>query len=392
MAGLVLNRTANLAVSFCRKADKVCFPFNLNFILEKYECSAGQSQRSGKNYIKPFKKLFRPKNFLVISFVFGLFLAAVSPAEAGIFSLIKNIFKSDVQVQTASVFNTQNMPLLDAPTNIDPLAGIGGGEINIVQNNALLAVTGPMGSIADIDADAKNNSRISVYIVREGDNLSGIAKMFGVSVNTIRWANNLTTSTVIRPGQTFMILPIDSIRHTVVKGETLSGIVKKYGGDLEETLAFNGWAAGYKPEVETVVIIPNGEGEPLINSGTIRGSGGPSYAGYYIRPVNGGRISQGLHGLNAKDFSTYCEAPVVVSARGTVIVSRSSGWNGGYGLYVVIAHPNGTQTLYSHMSSIVVSAGWNVVQGQIIGYVGSTGQSTGCHVHFEVRGAAFPNI
>ena len=145
-----------------------------------------------------------------------------------------------------------------------------------------------------------------------------------------------------------------------------------------------------KPWLSTV---PDGEGEALTNSGAAaRGTSGPVYAGYYIRPINGGRISQGLHGWNAKDFATYCGAPVLASARGTVIIARSQGWNGGYGLYLVIAHPNGTQTLYSHMSKIAVSVGWNVAQGQVVGYVGSTGQSTGCHVHLEVRGAAFPNI
>jgi len=101
-----------------------------------------------------------------------------------------------------------------------------------------------------------------------------------------------------------------------------------------------------------------------------------------------------LHGFknSGKDFATYCGAPIVASASGTVLVTYNQGWGGGYGLYVVIAHPNGTQTLYSHMSRIAVSAGWNVAQGQVIGSVGSTGKSTGCHVHFEIRGATFPNI
>jgi murein DD-endopeptidase MepM/ murein hydrolase activator NlpD len=73
-----------------------------------------------------------------------------------------------------------------------------------------------------------------------------------------------------------------------------------------------------------------------------------------------------------------------------VIISRPYGWNAGYGKYVVIKHPNGTQTLYSHLSSIIVNSGWHVIKGQVIGYVGSTGKSTGCHVHFEIRGARNP--
>src|SRR3989344_5070686 len=107
--------------------------------------------------------------------------------------------------------------------------------------------------------------------------------MFRVSVNTIRLANDLTTSTVIRPGRVLIVLPIDSIQHTVAKGETLAGIAKKYKGDIDDILAFNGWPPAYEPGVGTIVIIPNGEGEPLTNSGTAaRGAGGPAYAGYYI--------------------------------------------------------------------------------------------------------------
>ena len=71
-------------------------------------------------------------------------------------------------------------------------------------------------------------------------------------------------------------------------------------------------------------------------------------------------------------------------------VSRGSGWNGGYGSYIVVSHPNGTQTLYAHNSANLVVAGERVSQGQVIGKVGSTGRSTGQHVHFEVRGAQNP--
>ena len=331
------------------------------------------------------------RSLLVATFVSGLFLAGFSFSEAGVMDFIKTIFRSAQADRPEPVLSAQNMPLLEAPLNVDPLAGTGGGDITIVQNNALLPVFGPAGSLADVEAESKNSDQISIYIVREGDSLSEIAEMFRVSVNTIRWANDLTTSTVIRPGKVLIILPIDSIQHTVAKGETFEGIVKKYGGDIDETLAFNGWSPGYKPAVGTIVIVPDGEGEALTNSGAAaRGTSGPVYAGYYIRPINGGRISQGLHGPNAKDFATYCGAPILASARGTVLVVRSQGWYGGYGSYVVVQHDNGTQTLYGHLSRVSVSAGTRVAQGATLGGVGSTGKSTGNHLHFEVRGATNP--
>ncbi len=83
-------------------------------------------------------------------------------------------------------------------------------------------------------------------------------------------------------------------------------------------------------------------------------------------------------------------APIRAAAAGEVIVSKTGGWNGGYGNYIVIKHANGTQTLYAHNSSNAVSAGASVAQGEVIGYVGNTGRSTGSHLHFEVRGAKNP--
>jgi LysM repeat protein len=327
---------------------------------------------------------------LAASFVFSLFFIAASPAEAGIFNIIKNIFKSDVQAESASVFNTQNMPLLDAPTNIDPLAGTGGGDINIVQNNALLSVTGPMGSIADIDVSSKNNSQISVYIVRDKDNISSIAKMFGVSINTVIWANDLKRGDLITPGQTLIILPVSGVQYVIKDGDTLPAIAKKFKGDIDEIINFNDLPSGGLLAAGQTIVIPNGESYPVSVYSRLIGGGGPSYSGYYIRPIAGGRKSQGLHGYNGVDLADYCGTPVVASASGDVIVSRTYGWNGGYGLYAVINHSNNTQTLYAHLSRIAAQAGWHVVQGQVIGYIGSTGNSTGCHVHFEIRGAKNP--
>ena len=308
--------------------------------------------------------------------------------------VLKNLFGSDSKTQTASVLNTQNMPLLDAPRNTDPLAGIGGGDITIVQNNALLPVSGPMGSLADIETESRSRDQISIYIVREKDNLSSIAKMFGVSVNTIVWANDLKRNDLISPGQTLVILPVSGVQYEVKAGDTVQSVAKKFKGDAGEITTFNDLPPDGKLTAGQTIIIPDGESY-VVSSGvyslnSYRGGGGPSYEGYYMRPILGGRKTQGIHGYNGVDLASYCGAPIFASASGNVIVSRTYGWNGGYGLYLVINHANGTQTLYSHLKSIIVKSGWNVVQGQVIGHVGSTGNSTGCHVHFEVRGARNP--
>jgi murein DD-endopeptidase MepM/ murein hydrolase activator NlpD len=100
--------------------------------------------------------------------------------------------------------------------------------------------------------------------------------------------------------------------------------------------------------------------------------------------------TQGIHGHNAVDLASSYGTNIMAAADGTVIVAKIGGWNGGYGNYVVINHPNGTQTLYAHMSSISVSVGQGVTQGESIGRMGETGDATGVHVHFEIRGAPNP--
>ncbi len=292
--------------------------------------------------------------------------------------------------------NSQNISLLASVSSPFGDSGLGGGGITIVNQSALLPDVGPLGSVADIsteDGIENFSGRVSLYVVREGDNLSKIAKLFGVSVNTIVWANDIAGVNTIRTGQVLVILPVTGVRYTVKTGDTLASIAKKFKGSEEEISQFNG-LINEKLTVGQKIIIPDGEAPyspPAVQKqGFVSGSGGPNYSGYYLRPIEGGRKSQGLHGYNGVDLANGCGMPIVASASGDVIVSRSGGWNGGYGNFIIISHLNGTQTLYSHNSSNIVSAGWHVVQGQVIGYTGATGNATGCHVHFEVRGAKNP--
>lgn len=112
-------------------------------------------------------------------------------------------------------------------------------------------------------------------------------------------------------------------------------------------------------------------------------------SGYYIRPLPAGvgRKSQGRHGRNAVDFAAPKGTPIMAAAAGVVLYS---GWGDGYGRYILIGHDNGTKTLYAHNSKNIVRKGDNVEQGEVIGHVGSTGDSTGPHVHFEIHGAKNP--
>jgi LysM repeat protein len=318
------------------------------------------------------------------------------PAQAGVASFFSGLLRGTVErPQPASVLNSQTMPLLQAAMNPDPNPAKGGGDITIVDDEALLSEAGPSGTLANIE-EGHGNGQISIYVVREGDSLSGIAKMFKVSVNTIVWANDIKGG-LIKPGQTLVILPVSGVRHTVAKGETLASIAKKYKGDLEEITGYNSLKSDAVLAVGDVIVIPDGEisspSQVVRSSGVtspLRGVAGPTYEGYYMRPISGGSRSQGLHGFNGVDLAAPRGTPVYASAAGQVVVSLSYGWNGGYGQYIVIQHANNTQTLYAHLSANLVGAGMSVAQGQVIGSVGNTGKSTGPHVHFEIRGAKNP--
>jgi murein DD-endopeptidase MepM/ murein hydrolase activator NlpD len=228
--------------------------------------------------------------------------------------------------------------------------------------------------------------------VREGDTLSDIATMFNVSINTIMWANDISKAKSIRPGETLIILPVSGISYTVKKGDTVQGIAGKYKADVTDILNYNGLADSDILLAGQTIIIPDAEIQTAVPTRIIAGTGssGPSYSGYYIRPIKGGVRSQGIHGYNGVDLAAPLGTPVYASAEGTVILSKSGGYNGGYGNYIIVSHPNGTQTLYAHLSRNLVSAGTRVEQGEEIAKMGSTGKSTGSHVHFEIRGAKNP--
>lgn len=328
----------------------------------------------------------------------ALFLVApLAVAYAGFFSSITDIFVRDAY-QPIKAVNSQNVALLQSPLSPDGESARGGVDVPVVGGTALYAEAGPAGSLSDVVVDSPQAGSISVYEVRSGDTLSSIALMFGVSVNTIRWANDIPIGAPLKVGQSLVILPVSGISHTVKKGDTISSIAKKYKGDEDEIRSFNGLSDDSTLAIGETIIVPDGEltatppsaRTAVPASSKLRGADGPSIVGYFIAPLANYRKTQGLHGYNGVDLASYYGAPVFAAADGDVIVARQGGYNGGYGSYVVIRHDNGTQTLYAHLSSVKVSAGVRVSQGFTIGAMGNSGRSTGPHLHFEVRGARNP--
>jgi LysM repeat protein len=339
-------------------------------------------------------------------FFFGLMYIAISfpsTTNAGVFSFLIGETNEKVSAKVidgSSSSNSQNMLVLQASVNRDPNPNKSTGEGPLMSRNALVAEIGPSGTASDVDQEA-TNTQISLYVVHEGDTLMKIANMFKVSVNTIMWANDLDRGEELKEGQKLIILPISGIKYTVKKGDTIRGIVSKYQSDLNEVLQFNGLTLSSMISPGDVIVIPDAEPttvqtqgifntKKVVVSPVLHGADGPYYPGYFIRPVDIGYKSQGLHGYNAVDIAVPIGTVIHAAAEGTVIASAMGGWHGGYGNYVIISHPNGTQTLYAHTSKNFVRVGDHVEQGQMIAKSGSTGNSTGPHLHVEVRNGKNP--
>lgn len=335
---------------------------------------------------------------LIFAFSLIIFqLGSPKLVRAGIFSFLEKIFNPN-QVEIEKIQNSQTISLLEPVLNLGSGSAVGNVDIIVINQNALLSDTGPMGTISDIEEVAPLNDRISIYIVRKGDNLSQISEMFGVSTNTIIWANDLKNGDSLQMGQELIILPITGIQYTIQKGDTLKSVAQKFKGDADEIASFNDINdPNSNLAIGEIIIIPDGKIQTN-NSSSVSSKKTPTqttskplYVGYYIKPIEGGRKSQGIHGNNAIDLAAPCNTtPVFASASGDVLITKTGGWNGGAGNYIVINHPNGTQTTYAHLSRLIISKGWHVVKGQIIGYVGTTGRSTGCHLHFGINGAKNP--
>jgi len=319
----------------------------------------------------------------------SFFILTPSDTHAGVFSYISNLTHNK-EIDAGEIpHSSGTLGVLEANLGPGSTSPVGGGEISIVDGSALIQEVGVIGTQADI-MDSKS-TRISLYVVRQGDSLSVIAKMFGVSVNTIVWANNIRGP--IREGNELVILPISGVSHKVAKGDTVRSIATKYKADIDDILNYNDLKLNSVLEAGSVVLVPDGEIQlaPLVTATSrLRNAGGPLYKDYYLRPIDGGRKTQGLHGYNGVDIGAPSGSPVYASADGVVLLARSYGYNGGYGQYIVVSHANGTQTLYAHLSRVLISSGEVVLKGQTIGLIGSSGKSTGSHVHFEIRGAMNP--
>lgn len=267
--------------------------------------------------------------------------------------------------------------------------------VNTLQQTSLLAFNSLENNLTEF-LDGEKSAQVIAYTVQEGDTLSFIASDFGVSINSIIWANNLKNINSIRPGDELKIPPVTGIIHRIKKGDTVAGLAKKYKADQEKIIAFNALSLDGSLQINDEIIIPDGQLSASMTafSTSVLSTAGsfaylPNLGDYFMIPTTGynwGRV----HGRNAVDIANSCGTPIYAAAQGLAAIVDGVGWNGGYGKFIKIVHPNGTETLYAHASQLLIGQGEAVERGQLVAKMGSTGQSTGCHLHFETHGAQNP--
>ena len=331
--------------------------------------------------------------FIVFIAISTLTVKASTDGQASIFNFFIERY---VEETAASVVETSQNQLADInslfalPSRVTQRSPI---DLNTIQETSVVAY-------ASVLEDASNDfseksTEVADYTVQDGDTLSFIASDFGVSVNTIIWANNLKSADDIKPGQELRIPAVSGVLHKVQKGDTLESIAKKYGVEADRVLSFNDLPQNGSLQIGDEITVPDGKiavlkQAPVRITTAQRFSALPDLNSYFGLPAPLGYNWGKIHGRNGVDIANACGTPIFASADGTVNLAKTSGYNGGFGKFVRITHPNGTETLYAHASKILVAAGQFVSKGTQIALMGTTGRSTGCHVHFEVHGAQNP--
>lgn len=256
-----------------------------------------------------------------------------------------------------------------------------------------------------------------MHTVKDGESLEKIAARYGITVQTLRWANGLTDTSRLRPDQELFILPVDGVLHTVRRGQTLSRIAELYDVPVDDVIRQNRIKGGFIVAGEAL-IIPGGK--PIAGNIAVAAvdqalrfadtlptkdirlpiAAGSAPTG--VAPAVSAILSQTLlqlpcqncfftqkyrPGHYAIDVQTRGGGPIFAAEVGTVI-RADLGWNGGFGNVIEIDHGNGLVTLYAHNKTLYVKSGDTVVRGQVIADMGNTGLvhgPTGIHLHFEVR-------
>ncbi|KKR86374.1 MAG: Lipoprotein [Candidatus Uhrbacteria bacterium GW2011_GWF2_41_16] len=279
-----------------------------------------------------------------------------------------------------------------SPSDTADLDLIDEDYVNFLGGNGFL--TSSIGAESPVSS---SRTETEIYVVQDGDTLSTIADRYGLNLSSVLWANELTFKSTIKPKQELAIPPVDGVLYTVKNGDTIQSIAKKYSAESEQIVAFNKLTNANTLKIGQNLIIPGGEPPKIVpvrrtapltklfvspSSNDSVGKKASASDGGWVWPTDWHVITQYYGwkhvGLDLDgDYNTKNYA----ARAGTI--TRAS-WYSGYGLCVDIDHGDGYKTRYGHFSKIFVEVGQQVAAGEALGMTGTTGYSTGTHLHFEV--------
>jgi murein DD-endopeptidase MepM/ murein hydrolase activator NlpD len=260
-------------------------------------------------------------------------------------------------------------------------------------------------------AEIKKTPEIITYTVKPGDTLSSISKGYGISVNTIAESNKLNVSSILKNDQKLTFPSVNGVLYGVKAGENLWDIANSYNISVSSIVDVNSLGAPDKIKIGQILILPgankiitaNADSNVISKNSTVVKTASKAKISFKApQPSRGGRISPSLgsiiwpvkgpitsgFGNRGNEFHTGIDIGVpsgthVKAALGGVVAF--AGWDGGYGNLVILDNSNGVKTYYAHNSQLLVKVGQAISQGEVISISGSTGRSTGPHVHFEIR-------
>lgn len=327
--------------------------------------------------------------FVLTSALIGFNAWAVSESrtgeERGILGGPENTLSEANYANASVMVDSTGSPLdagsIKAQTQIDDsIVGF------LFLDDAALANTGSLFGDTLVKRD-----ELVVYKVQRGDTLSRIAANFGISLNTIFWANPQLQGRTVQPDTEITILPVSGVLYSVAPGDTVESIASAFSVNPEKIRLVNKLNPGEELELGLRLIVPDAKPRRTLASLAASLSAAlPDAGDYFLFPLPKNSWNWGiLHPNNAVDIANACGTSVYAAADGLVSETGSpDSWNGGYGGFMKVEHPNGTETLYAHLQEILAEQGTFVSRGDLIALVGRTGNvhgPTGCHLHFETH-------
>ncbi len=282
-------------------------------------------------------------------------------------------------------------------SEVTPVADTGGGVFVIEPQDYLMRAPFPVTNIPK-----RLRREVVEYAVQPRDTISGIAERFEVSPDTLVWSNPELEKNpdLLSVGQVLEIPPVSGVLVQVTKDDTVAKLAEKYS------------KASKKTKTELANDIANSEFNKerhalqapdyvlTLNEFVMIPGGAKQYQPRYVQAYNGpiptsaigtGRFGWPVSGAITQRFFPWHPALDIGAPTGTPVYAADSGivamsgWsNAGYGNMILISHGNGYMTRYAHLSVLAVNSGQAIKKGQLLGRVGSTGRSTGPHLHFEI--------